>query len=242
MDQEKATIYDSQFVKQLFNEMSQTYEVMNYITSFGFSDRWRKQCVSKASIIPGTTVYDLMTGMGECWSYILKDIGSEGSLVAVDFSEEMILNAENKKKKLGRGNIRIIKEGILNNTIPDASADFIISGFGLKTFSNEQLILFASEIKRILKQGGKFSLVEISKPENFYFKFFYLFYLKRIIPVLGKLLLGNPDNYRMLGVYTDQFQNCRRVKDCLEKVGLQVNYHSFFFSCATGLSGKKELL
>ena len=220
--------------------MSKTYGVMNYITSFGFSARWRKQCVSRISFKPGATVYDLMTGMGECWPYILNGIGSEGKLVAVDFSDEMIRHAETQRKKFGSENIKVVKEDILNNTIPDASADFVISGFGLKTFSDEQLRLLASEIKRILKPGGEFSLIEISQTENFYLKPAYLFYLKRIIPVLGQLFLGNADNYRMLGIYTEQFVNCRRVKEYFEQAGLQVNYHPYFFSCATGVSGKKS--
>ncbi|MGO4708427.1 class I SAM-dependent methyltransferase [Chryseobacterium sp. 2TAF14] len=40
-------IYEPKFVKQLFNQMSGSYERMNYITSFGFSIRWRKQFLSK---------------------------------------------------------------------------------------------------------------------------------------------------------------------------------------------------
>lgn len=39
----RKNIYDPQFVKNLFNTMSGSYERMNYITSFGFSIRWRKQ-------------------------------------------------------------------------------------------------------------------------------------------------------------------------------------------------------
>lgn len=36
-------IYDPEFVKGLFNRMSNSYERMNFITSFGFSIRWRRQ-------------------------------------------------------------------------------------------------------------------------------------------------------------------------------------------------------
>ncbi|MGV0947330.1 class I SAM-dependent methyltransferase [Empedobacter falsenii] len=38
-------IYDPTFVKKLFNKMSNSYERMNYITSFGFSIIWRKQFI-----------------------------------------------------------------------------------------------------------------------------------------------------------------------------------------------------
>ena len=36
-------IYNPEYVKGLFNKMSSSYERMNFITSFGFSIRWRRQ-------------------------------------------------------------------------------------------------------------------------------------------------------------------------------------------------------
>lgn len=48
--------------------MSSSYEKVNYITSFGFSIRWKKQFLK---VIPknlnNISVLDLMTGMGEIW-------------------------------------------------------------------------------------------------------------------------------------------------------------------------------
>jgi ubiquinone/menaquinone biosynthesis C-methylase UbiE len=43
-------IYDQKYVAQLFDEMSASYERMNYITSFGFSKRWRDQLLANAHI------------------------------------------------------------------------------------------------------------------------------------------------------------------------------------------------
>ena len=63
----KNELYNPKFVEALFDKMSSSYERMNYITSFGFSERWRKQCVNSIEIKRNSTVVDLMTGMGECW-------------------------------------------------------------------------------------------------------------------------------------------------------------------------------
>ncbi|MBK9499076.1 MAG: class I SAM-dependent methyltransferase [Leptospiraceae bacterium] len=52
-------------------------------------------------------------------------------------------------------------------------------------YNPEQLKTLAIETNRILKPGGKFSFVEVSKPESFILKFFYGFYLGNIIPILG---------------------------------------------------------
>jgi demethylmenaquinone methyltransferase/2-methoxy-6-polyprenyl-1,4-benzoquinol methylase len=57
-------LYDPTAVRELFDEMSDTYERVNLVTSFGFSRRWRRQAVDHLRLQPGETAPRLMTGMG----------------------------------------------------------------------------------------------------------------------------------------------------------------------------------
>ena len=79
-------IYNPTFVRDLFNEMSRTYGITNFISSFGFCKRWRGQCVAQVALRPGMIVCDLMTGMGECWPPITTALQARGQLFALDFS------------------------------------------------------------------------------------------------------------------------------------------------------------
>ena len=64
-------IYEPEFVKKLFNQMSSSYERMNYITSFGFSIRWRKQFLDKlGKSDENLNVIDLLSGLGENWTFL----------------------------------------------------------------------------------------------------------------------------------------------------------------------------
>ena len=132
-------------------------------------------------------------------------------------------------------NVDVLEENVLENSLTAQSADYVISSFGLKTFSKEQLSLLAKEISRILKPGGHFSFIEISVPSNAILRWFYGFYLNYCIPVIGKLFLGNPDNYRMLWRYTQAFGDCRDTASVLQNAGLHVEYRELFFGCASGL-------
>lgn len=232
-------IYDSDFVKSLFDEMSQTYDRVNYATSFGFSQRWRRQFVRKARIRPRAVVCDLMCGMGECWFAIHQYLKEDSELLAIDLSSGMLQHARVRSSHYPGVNITIEEHDALSTKIESGSVDCVISGFGLKTFSDSQKRRLAVEMYRILKPNGTFSLVEISVPRFAPLKLPYLFYLERIIPVLGKLLLGNPENYRMLGVYTRKFGDCQLMKQYLAEAGFEVNYDCYFFGCATGVSGHK---
>lgn len=238
---ESDDIYNPSFVTALFGEMSSTYGVVNLISSFGFCSIWRRKCVSQLSYSPEVTVCDLMSGMGECWRSINKRSRGPLSLVAVDFCPEMCRQAESRKSKYKGLDIKVVKEDVLSNSIEDNSSDRVVSTFGLKTFSDEQRRRLAVEVQRVLKPGGAFSFLEISVPRGRLLRPLYMFYIKRVVPLLGRTFLGNPDNYRMLGVYTERFRNCEQMCEAMKAAGLDVEYRSYFFGCATGLVGSKPL-
>lgn len=232
-------IYEPKFVEKLFDKMSSSYSKVNYITSFGFSERWRRKCVEEIGIEKGKTVVDLMTGMGECWKHILKTSDKKSKLIGLDFSTEMVNRAEKNKRKFEKSTIEVLKENVFQNSIENGTADFVISGFGLKTFNDEQLGKLANEINRILKPNGKFSLIDVSVPKSKILKPFYMFYLKNVIPILGKLFLGSPETYKMLGVYTEEFGNSKNTHRIFNRPEFEVEYVEYFFGCASGIKGRK---
>ena len=232
------SLYEPEFVRRLFNEMAQTYGVVNLISSLGFSARWRKQCIHRIAIPPGATVVDFMTGMGELCPSLARRVGRDGIVRAIDISPEMCRRARVQANRCPC-TIEVLEADALLNTLPSASADVVVSSFGLKTFSNEQLGLLAKQTARLLKPGGQFSFLEISVPQNRWLRLPYMFYVKRLIPLIGKVMLGNPENYRMLGTYTEAFGNCEAFKRECDQSGLVVKEASYFFGCATGVFGHK---
>lgn len=233
-------IYNPEYVKRLFDKMSGSYERMNYITSFGFSIRWRNQFLEPFSPThKHVEILDLLTGMGENWNAI-KQKFPNATLSALDFSDGMLAHAKQKNAKQFNGTITILKQDVLNNTLPDQYYDYVTCAFGLKTFNHQQLQTLAAEVKRILKPGGQFSFIEVSKPDNAILNSLYGFYLGRIIPVLGKLLLGDPEEYRMLWHYTRAFENTEKAVRIFNAAGLKTEARTFFGGCASGLQGLKH--
>ncbi|MES2838149.1 MAG: class I SAM-dependent methyltransferase [Bacteroidota bacterium] len=232
-------LYSPEYIKDLFNKMSSSYERMNYITSFGFSIRWRRKFLSsfnqtnhKAEII------DLLTGMGETWS-ATKNRLPNSNITVLDFSEGMLRYARQKNSVKFNNEIIILQQDILKNKLQSNHYDFVTCAFGLKTFNAEQLSVLATETKRILKVGGQFSYIEVSKPEYKILKLLYGFYLGKVIPILGKILLGNPEEYKMLWKYTNEFNNAKKATEIFSNAGLKTKFKSYFFGCATGFYGIK---
>ena len=229
-------LYDVQRIKRLFDEMAGTYGIVNTLSSFGFNWRWRKQCLAAISPKSGQSALDLMTGMGELCPDLSRILGPEGRITAVDLSQVMCRKARAVRCECP---LSVIEADVLEHPFEPASADVIVSSFGLKTFSAEQTRRLAEVVATTLKPGGVFSFVEISVPPNPVLRWPYMFYLNHVVPWVGLLLLGNPDNYRQLGIYTSAFGDCRQAADAFAAQGLEVRPHSLFYGCATGFTGRR---
>jgi demethylmenaquinone methyltransferase/2-methoxy-6-polyprenyl-1,4-benzoquinol methylase len=155
----------------------------------------------------------------------------------------MCRSARSRAAVLTRGGrvdaAQVIQADALACPLPDRSCDAVVSSFGLKTFSPEQQRQLAAETCRLLRPGGVFAFLEISVPRSLVLRPPYLFYLSRVIPALGRMLLGNPECYRMLGVYTRAFGDASGFARACADVGLDATLRRHFFGCATSVSGRK---
>jgi demethylmenaquinone methyltransferase/2-methoxy-6-polyprenyl-1,4-benzoquinol methylase len=152
----------------------------------------------------------------------------------------MVESSKAKSLKKFGNRFKVHQQDILENKLPSDKFDIITCAFGLKTFNEKQIEFLAFTLHRILKDNGHFSFIEVSKPTNKFLLSVYRLYLKHCIPFLGKLFLGNSKDYKMLWLYTDKFNNSKKVKEIFEKNGLKVDFDKYFFGCATGISGKKN--
>jgi ubiquinone/menaquinone biosynthesis C-methylase UbiE len=236
-------IYNAQFVKGVFDRCSEKYIALSLVFSFGFTERWRRQCVEAMPAPPGAAPrgYDLMAGTGEVWPHLLRRFGNIASITAVDISSGMHRLAMERLHAHRAHRIDFIEDDLLASELPPESADFVVSTFGLKTFNSEQHKRLATLVERILKPGGSFSMIEASDPKGWWLRPFYRFHLDVVLPLIERLFLRGAQDFAMLGTYSANFGDAREVADMLRVKGLEVEYRRYFFGCATGVSGRKPL-
>lgn len=235
-------IYDPAFVKGVFDRCSDRYIAFSYVCSMGFTERWRRQCVEALPAPPGDapTGYDLMAGTGEVWPHLLGRFPNMKSLTAVDISSGMHRRAMERLHAHRAHRIDFIEDDVLESALPDASADFLVSTFGLKTFDAAQHRRLARLVARVLKPGGSFAMIEASDPKGWWLRPLYLFHLKVVMPAVERLFLRGAQDFAMIGTYSTNFGDASGIAEMLREEGLEVEFRRYFFGCATGVAGRKR--
>lgn len=236
-----ADIYDPKFVREVFDRCSSRYIIFSLICSFGFTERWRRQCVAAMPVPPisGAHGYDLMAGTGEVWPHLLRRFGDIGSITAVDISSGMHRRAMERLHVHRSHRIVFIEDDVLASVLLPESADFVISTFGLKTFNADQHMRLAALVARVLKPGGVFSMIEASDPKGWRLRPLYLLHLKVVLPLIERIFLRGAQDFAMIGTYSTNFGNAAQVAALLRDHGLEVEFTKYFFGCATGVTGRK---
>jgi len=180
-----------------------------------------------------------MAGTGEAWPHLLKHYPKIETITAVDISTGMHELAMERLHKIRLEQILFIEDDVFDSGLEENSADFIICTFGLKTFNNDQHRRFAKLVAKVLKPGGRLSMIEASDPRGWFFRRLYLFHLQRVLPLIERIYLKGAQDFAMIGQYSANFGNAKAFAEMLKDNGLDVEFKKYFYGCATGVVGSK---
>lgn len=112
-----------------------------------------------ADIKEGMTVLDLGSGAGIDCFIAARHVGSSGKVIGVDMTEEMIRKANENKSKTNAVNVDFRFGEIESLPVEDSAIDRVISNCVINLVPNKEKAF--SEIHRVLRQGGKFTVSDI---------------------------------------------------------------------------------
>ena len=192
----------------MFDRIAPVYDLMNRVMTVGLDGRWRR-LAAEAVVQPGDAVLDGACGTGDLALAGLK--AGAARMTGLDFSERMLERARRKSSQ-----VEWVRGDLLALPFDDGTFDAATVGFGVRNVADLELGL--TELRRVLRPGGRLAILEITRPRGILRPFFSVWF-DRIVPLLGKVLPGG-------SAYTYLPASVRRFPDA-EALAALMRGHGF---------------
>ena len=199
-------------VQGVFDQVFDKYDLMNDFMSLGIHRSWKKTLLNMMNPSKNQKLIDVACGTGDIGKLYLDNTDKENFITCVDPNEGMIAKGKEKLKKYN--NINWVISSAENLPLKENSFDFYTISFGLR--NTKDLDKSLSEAHRVLKPGGRFFCLEFSKIQNENLDFVYKQYSK-IIPLIGKFIVGQKEPYEYLIESIEKFLNQDELIDLMKK-------------------------
>ena len=213
-------------VQEVFTNVSENYDLMNDLMSFGFHRLWKKKLVEMMNIQKSEKIIDVGSGTGDLIKLILKK-NYDVSIYSVDLNIQMLKQSKKKLNKKEINKIHFIHSNAEKLPFENNFFDKYVISFCLRNVTYIEKTL--NEAFRVLKPGGIFYCLEFSMPTSSLLNTIYSKYKKRIIPFIGDKVAKNKKAYRYLEESINQFPHQDILLDEINRVGFdKTNYTNLF--------------
>jgi demethylmenaquinone methyltransferase/2-methoxy-6-polyprenyl-1,4-benzoquinol methylase len=162
-------------VREMFDAIAGRYDLVNRVMTFGMDVGWRRRAVRELRLPGGALVADLACGTGD----LCRELSRDGyRAVGFDFSLGMLAKATT--------DVPLVQADVLRLPLADRSIDGATCGFALRNVAD--LGAFFAEIARVVRSGGRISLLEASQPNGPLMRAGHAVYFNRVVPMIGGLL------------------------------------------------------
>ena len=203
-------------MQEMFDRIAGRYELLNALMSAGLNRIWNKKALQATGLRPGGRALDLACGTGSLTRYLAKRVGSEGYVLGMDFSKEMIGAA----KKRPASNVEyLLGDATDLQGVEDGSFDAATIAYGARNITNLDALF--GEMARAVRPGGRVVCLEIARPRGRFFASFYGLWFDRLVPWLGAKVSGDAWAYSYLPESVKAFVAPGELAEIMRRNGLQ---------------------
>ena len=211
---------------------------MNDLMSLGIHRLWKDHFVRLLN--PGTPITARGASAKEKGWNILDVAGGTGDIAfrmldhATNINNDLqtrVTISDINASMLAEGRKRSVQTPYYNTTrldfveanaehmphIPDASVDLYTVVFGIRNFTDKQAAL--GEAFRVLKPGGVFACIELSKVNNPVFDALYKRWNFCAIPLISHVVVSDRDSYQYLVESIERFPSQDEFRGMIQKAG-----------------------
>ncbi|MBI5160927.1 MAG: class I SAM-dependent methyltransferase [Micrococcales bacterium] len=219
-------------VAGMFTGVARGYDRTNAVLSAGNAALWRVATVRAVKPLAGERILDVAAGTGTSSAALAR---TGATVVAADFSPGMI--AEGRRRHPELDFVEADAEAL---PFDDDSFDAVAISFGLRNIEHPLVAL--GEFHRVLKPGGRLVVCEFSTPPVLLLRVGYGLYLRRVLPVVARLISSNPAAYAYLRESIQSWPDQAALAGWLRGAGFsRVGWRDLTFGVVALHRGRKPL-
>ena len=228
-------------VEDVFDSVSQNYDLMNDLMSFGIHRLWKKIAVETSGLRDNFKVLDLAGGTGDMVKLMRSKISNQGSIILSDINWSMLKEGRDRLIDQGIEDVQIAQIDAQHLPFKENTFDLVTIAFGLRNVTNKQAAL--ESILSSLKPGGKLMVLEFSRPTNEIFRELYDLFSFEVIPKIGEFVAQSEESYRYLAESIRMHPTQEELKGLMESAGFSnCNFDNLTNGIVAIHSGKKGMI
>tara|TARA_B100000579_G_scaffold374705_1_gene339094 strand:+ start:318 stop:1082 length:765 start_codon:yes stop_codon:yes gene_type:complete len=228
-------------VGDVFNTVSENYDLMNDLMSFGIHRLWKKVTIETSGIKDDFVVLDLAGGTGDMVKLMRDKISNKGTLILSDINASMLNEGRNRLIDEGIKDVQLAQIDAQHLPFRNNTFDLITIAFGLRNVTHKEKAL--ESINKALKPGGKLIILEFSKPQNEVFREIYDLFSFEVIPKIGDFIAQTEESYRYLAESIRMHPTQEELKKMLSDSGFtKCRYENLTNGIVAIHSGQKGMI
>lgn len=211
-------------LKRMFDAVPDRYDLLNRVLTLRLDERWRRRAARRCLEHRPSRILDLCCGTGDLALHISKQATTPLEIVGLDYSPGMLDTARKKAARINSTTTVSFLEGDAGSMkFPDEHFDVVGIAFAFRnlTWKNPLKDAALAEVRRVLRPGGRFVIVETSQPSSRLVRIGFHMYLSTAVASLGGLISGHGGAYRYLAESARRFYNAAEVSSMLSEAGLE---------------------
>ena len=203
----------------MFDRIARRYDTLNRLISLGMDKGWRARAVRELSLTGKERVLDMCTGTADfAIEAVTSKAGCAASVVGIDFAGEMLRIGEAKIQKAGLADrIQLVRGDATNVPLPNEAVDAAMVGFGIRNVIDRERAI--REFVRVMRPGGRLAVLEPGAPRIPGVRTFHIWYLRYLLPFVGRLLSKHGEAYEYLPASVEQFPSPEAFSTLLTQNG-----------------------
>ncbi|HEY7293086.1 MAG TPA: bifunctional demethylmenaquinone methyltransferase/2-methoxy-6-polyprenyl-1,4-benzoquinol methylase UbiE [Vicinamibacterales bacterium] len=211
---------DAGRIAGMFDSIAGRYDLLNHLLSAGIDRRWRKLAVRSLQLDGRDIVLDLCTGTGDLAIAALTQTTGARRVVGVDFAGEMLRVGLAKIRRMRVDDrITLARGDATRLPLANASVDATTIAFGIRNVDDTRAA--CAEIHRVLKPGGRLAILEFAIPTGRLIRPLYLWYFRRVLPMIGRVVSRHNAAYGYLPASVAAFATPDEFVTILRQSGFQ---------------------